>query len=455
MDKIGTGLKLLSKFAWLFSREMAASMKAAGEALQDTADEMANAETAAERLAREQAEAAVVAEKLAKEEKLAAKAAAAVAIEEDAAAEAAERLAKEQKEAAKAAEATEAAVSQLTDTWTGATLKSDEFLTAFGRLTDEQKANDLIMKQVNQKYADMRAVLGPFDKELEAIWQTQERLNKKLEAEKEALKEATKAQKASTKATEAATKAGDDLNARLDATRRRLLDLPTDKAIQDFEELTRVWEFLDEAEREVATKEYAKALLAAAEAGITLNEEQIALIESTKEATTSASGYELALAGLASGMGGATGSSMNLIIAMREHNKAQDQAAASGEVTERKFSSLESGAAKLAFAFAAIGDAIGGTAGKVLNELSGIASAFAKGGIVGAIIAGIGSLIKGLKGLFGRGKRKREKAAKEAAAKAKEEAEAAAKLAEQVAAVHSKLLGLPTAAVTEEFDFSA
>ena len=157
-------------------------------------------------------------------------------------------------------------------------------------------------------------------------------------------------------------------------------------------------------------------------------------------------------------MEGATGQALNLVIAMREHNKEQRAAAEAGRETEAEFSKIQQSAGILAFAFAAIGDAIGGTAGKVVSELGTIAEAFAKGGVVGGIMAGIASLAKGLRGLFSRGKKKREKAAQAArdaaavAAKAAEEAAvAAAKIAAAMDDIRLGLLGMPTQAVTEDF----
>ena len=202
------------------------------------------------------------------------------------------------------------------------------------------------------------------------------------------------------------------------------------------------------------------------EAAKDVHEKEIELAEATRKldeeqraATQSASGYDLALAGMAGQMGGATGQALNLVIAMREHNIAQRDAAEAGRETEGEFSKIQQGAAMLGLAFTAIGDAIGGTAGKVLSELGGIAQAFATGGIVGGIMAGIGSLIKGIKGLFGRGKRKRQAAAKAAKAAAEVAASAAAaaaaaaaKIAESMEDIRLGLLGMPTQAVTENFD---
>ena len=55
-----------------------------------------------------------------------------------------------------------------------------------------------------------------------------------------------------------------------------------------------------------------------------------------EEATDRASGFDLAIAGIAGQMGGATGQALNLVIAMREHNKAQDAAAVAGGKRQRR-----------------------------------------------------------------------------------------------------------------------
>ena len=182
------------------------------------------------------------------------------------------------------------------------------------------------------------------------------------------------------------------------------------------------------------------------------------LADEQQAGTESASGYDLALAGLSGQMGGATGQALNLVIAMREHNKVQREAAEAGRETEQEFSEIQQRAATLGFAFTAIGEAIGGTAGTVLTELGTIAQAFATGGVVGGIMAGIASLAKGLRGLFSRGKKKREaaaQAARDAAAVAAKAAEEAAAAAAQIAAamedIRLGLLGMPTQAVTEDF----
>ena len=253
LQQIGGGLKKLSKFVGIFKSDWADAMKEAGEGLEDTAADMGKTEKATVKLAKEQTAATKVTVK----------------------------ATEAQKAAAKAAKKSAEAVQGLLDSWTGATLQSKEFLKAFKKLTPAQRDNDRIMKQVIEKYGSMRKILGPFDDELEDLWQTTERLTKEKKAEEKAQKAATKAQKAATKAAEAATKAADALNERLEAQRRRLLGLPTDAVIQDFEELTSTWEGLNEAEREAATKTYAKALLEASKSGIELDAAQRDLIASS------------------------------------------------------------------------------------------------------------------------------------------------------------------------------
>ena len=439
LKRIGAGLKALSKFVWIFSLDWAKSLKEAGEALQETEDGIKST---------------------AKVQKVATKVQKEATKEQEKSTKVLEKATKEQTKAEKAAEDSAKAVQKLRDSWTGATLKSGQFLKAFEKLTPEQKKNDRIMDQVLDTYNSMRKILGPFNDELEAQWRATERLNPELAAqrketeklEKAAKKLADKALKELTKEQEKLKKAAEELNDRMDDQRRRLLNLPTDEAIQAFDELTRIWAGLNEAEREVATLEYAKALSAAAKAGNTLDAAQIALIESTKAAKTEASGYDLALAGLAGQMGGATGQALNFVLAMREHNKEQKKAAALGKKTEGSFGKMRQGAGYAAVAFSAIGQAIGGTAGKVLSELAGIAQAFATGGVVGGIIAGAVALGKALFGLFTRGKKKRKARAAAAAKAAEEAAAAAAKIAAAMTAIRLELLDLPTLDVTEDFD---
>ena len=66
---------------------------------------------------------------------------------------------------------------------------------------------------------------------------------------------------------------------------------------------------------------------------------------------------------------------------------------------EEGFSKVEIGAAAAGAAFHAMGDAMGGTAGKILSAAGDIATAFATGGPLGAALAGMGLLIKGLMSL--------------------------------------------------------
>ena len=112
------------------------------------------------------------------------------------------------------------------------------------------------------------------------------------------------------------------------------------------------------------------------------------------ESIKTTSQYEVALASLAGQLGGAAGQSLNLAISMREANKNLKDG-------EQGFSEIRIGAAKASAVFHTFGDAIGGTAGKILSEVGNIAQAFASGGLIGGIIAGVGAAIKGLKSLFG------------------------------------------------------
>ena len=154
------------------------------------------------------------------------------------------------------------------------------------------------------------------------------------------------------------------------------------------------------------------------------------VIRSTREAKQQASGYELALASLSpAGWVGRRAKRLNLVIAMREHNKAQKAAAIAGTKTEAQFGKMRMGAGLLATAFSAIGEAIGGTAGKCWRTRKH-RSRLCEGRHRGCHPqAGIGSLIKGIAGLFGRAKRKREAAAKEARAAAEQAASRAAEIA--------------------------
>ena len=86
---------------------------------------------------------------------------------------------------------------------------------------------------------------------------------------------------------QAATRAADALTDRLKEQRRLLLGLPTDKAIQDFKDLTRTWNELSKSGEVTAevTERYTDILLAAAGAGLDLDEAQLALVQSAKAAT--------------------------------------------------------------------------------------------------------------------------------------------------------------------------
>ena len=162
-------------------------------------------------------------------------------------------------------------VQVLIDTWTGASLESKELVAAFETLTVEQRGNERVMTQVLDAYDSMRTVLGPFNAELEQLWQTHERLKTPLESNTDLTDRFMEAQIAATQAQAA-------LNERLDAHRRALLNLPTDQAITAFEELRMTWDELSESERADATEAYSAALKQAAESGIRLTAEEAALV---------------------------------------------------------------------------------------------------------------------------------------------------------------------------------
>ena len=340
------------------------------------------------------------ADKTAKAEAKRAKAGAKAAAARD---KAAKKAADAEKKAKKAAEESAKAVDALTDAWTGATLQSDEFLRAFRRLTPEQKENDRIMDQVIRKYDSMRRVLGPLDDGLEKVWRATQRWTPSL----------VSLNREQEKIEPAAVAAGKGIAALSSEIKNGTHELGA-------------WDLIVQES----------------------NKSMLAQLDNMHEFKGAASGYELALAGMAGQMGGATGQALNLVIAMREHNKEQKAAAAAGKKTEAQFGKMRMGAGKVAFAFSAIGESIGGTAGAVLSELGNVASAFATGGVAAGIMAGAIALGKAIFGIFTRGKRKRAAAAKKEAEAAKIVADAAAAAAkthaEAVEALRLAWLNLPT-----------
>ena len=112
------------------------------------------------------------------------------------------------------------------------------------------------------------------------------------------------------------------------------------------------------------------------------------------ELEQSAGKLDVTLAALAGGMGGAAGQAANLAVSMIQTN---------GQLAEgeKEFTKTEIGAALVGAALQSIGEAVGGTAGKVLSAAGTMASAFATGGPLGVAIAGIGILIEGLISMSG------------------------------------------------------
>ena len=123
--------------------------------------------------------------------------------------------------------------------------------------------------------------------------------------------------------------------------------------------------------------------------------EQLDVLPPKLDATEqSAEKLDVTLAALAGQMGGAAGQSINLFQSMRQTNDALEEG-------EEVFSTTEVAVAGIAVGFHAVGQAVGGTAGKVLGALGDIAQGFATGGPVGAIMAGIGALAGALAGIGG------------------------------------------------------
>ena len=208
-----------------------------------------------------------------------------------------------QVKAAAAANKTAEAVQGLIRTWTGATLKSDEFLKAFKKLSDEQKHNDRVMKQVLDKYESMRKVLGPLDDELEELRRATQRW--------------TPALGALHKEQENTVRSVAELTKGLPALDIEVQNLSTAQGVLDLET-----QAVNESLRE-------------------------SLVAFTK-AKGGASGYGLALASLSGQMGGAAGQAINLVVAMREHNKEQKLAALAGKETEAQFGKMRVGAGYVA-----------------------------------------------------------------------------------------------------------
>ena len=293
------------------------------------------------------------------------------------------------------------AIDALADKWTGARFDVQKFSAAFSKLTDEQRANKAIMDEVLSAYGAARAKIGPFNDELEHLWQTEQNAT----AEAELLIDATSlldtivsdtavAVKALAKEEAALAQEAQAASDAFDRQRESLLGLPTPKAIEEFELLREVWGSFDENERQEATDRYAEALRDAADSGIVLSEAELAIIAVSHEAEASLDGLVITLAALEGGIGGATGQAINLFTSMRQHNDALEEG-------EEGFSKARMGAALFSGALNDLAEQVGGTAGAILGAASNIASAFATGGPVAGAIAALSEGVKGLFSLFG------------------------------------------------------
>ena len=148
-------------------------------------------------------------------------------------------------------EVVESIVSLLSK-WTGAKFNVQEFSSAFRKLTVEQRANKAIMGEVLREYETARLKIGPFNDELERLWQAEQDATAEAKALIEATKQLVKAEREAEAAAkelareqDAVTKAADAAEAAFGRQRDALLGLPTRKATADFELLLAVWESFD------------------------------------------------------------------------------------------------------------------------------------------------------------------------------------------------------------------
>ena len=292
-------------------------------------------------------------------------------------------------------------IDALVSKWTGARFDVDKFSAAFEKLTDEQRDNKTIMGEVLSAYGTARAKIGPFNEELERLWQ----------AEKDATAEAQFLIDASDFLASSLRGVGDDAKwltknyaeldkeaAKVEAAfarqRDALLGLPTPETTADFALLKSAWESLNESERSAAMVNYADALTDAANSGIVLTDAELAIVAAAMETDVSVGKLNVTLAALSGQMGGAAGQSLNLVASMIQTNDQLKEG-------EEGFSRVQIGAATAAASFHMLGDAIGGTAGAIMSSLGNVAAAFATGGIVAGVIAGVGALIKGIMSIGG------------------------------------------------------
>ena len=376
----------------------------AADAALELAKEQEKAAEAAAKLAKQHAVATEVALNLAKEHKVSAEVVEILAQEHEVATEVAEQLAREHVVATKVAE-------KLTE-------EHENAADAGENLAKEHEN----AAKVEEKIAKKQEKLAKARIKTEKEWiTTQKRAKTSTKDLARVVRELDEWMEELRKEEERLLKAAEDLNDRLEDQRRHLLGLPTDEAKRDFEELIQTWDELTEAERQNAEvlERFKEELEKAAAAGMELDASQLAIIESTKTAEASASGYELALAGMAGAMGGATGKALNLVIAMQAHNEEQRLAVEAGKASEVQFTKTQIAAGNAAVAFAAAGTAVGGTAGQILGELSKVSTAFATGDTPAAIRQGIISGVSIISGLFSKKKRKRK--AREAEAKKERE----------------------------------
>ena len=237
-----------------------------------------------------------------------------------------------------ALEAVEEGIDSLVDKWTGAKFDVDEFNAAFGRLTDEQRANTTIMGEVAREYEAARLKIGAFNDELEQLLQAERR-------------------------------ATDEASLLVDAS--DFLANSFRKSAADAKDLQ------DHLER-VADEE---ALLVDASDFLANSFKELS--GDVEGVNTSAGDLDVTLSALAGGMGGATGQGINLARSMMQVNDEL-------EAGESGFSDNQIAAAVLGGVLGDLAGKFDGVAGQALQAGANIANAFATGGpIAGAIAATI------------------------------------------------------------------
>ena len=347
------------------------------------------------------------------------------------------------RETKKSTDAVSESLAALVAKWTGAKFNIGEFNAAFSLLTEEQRANKVIMSEVLAEYETARTKLGSFNAELERMSQAERRATDEADRLvdvgdllgdyfRQADKDAHALAKELAQLEEEAIAAA----AAFDRKRESLLGLPTPETTADFERLRAVWASIEEPDAETTTR-YAEALRHAADNGIDLSDAELAILAATEQADAAIGSMDATLASLAGGLGGATGQAINLWTSMQQFNDSLEDG-------ETKIGKARMGAALLSGVMQDLANEVGGVAGAVLQAGANIASAFATGGPLAGAIAGIAAGVKGLFSLFGGGKRRMEEARAAAEAARVRMAEVVAERTEAEIALTATIVSLET-----------